>query len=152
VEIKSWRAGTYKAHEVQEGQDFSARFIETLSSTIIKDKIDPFFQAIFGKPMNIIELRDISTVVRVAFDWNKSIKCLVPSIDLRTFVVDNNAAYEPRTMEYYETPMDADETEGTPINIICAGSIGLERYDRENPGGQILVKVKVLTPQNYGDT
>ena len=138
----SWRAGTYKALEIQEGQDFRARFIETLSSTIIERHIGPFLQAIFGKPMNIIELWEISAVVRRAFDWNKSIKCLVPSIDLHTFVVLNNARYDPDTMEYYEKPSNASMTE----TIICAVSIGLRRRNLE-----VLVKVKVLTPQNYGD-
>ena len=146
----SWRAGTYKAHEIQAGQDFGATFIETLSGAIIKEHIDPFLQAIFGKRMTIfpIELWDISTVVRVALDWNKSIKCLVPSIDLHTFVVPNNAVYDAGVMEFYERPMSASMTK----TIICAGSIGLKLRDHENPDGRILVKVKVLTPQNYGDT
>jgi len=149
IDMMSWRAGTFKALENQAGQHFEATFIRDLSSIFVKDHIHPFLHAIFGDRSKTfpIELQSVTNLIRAAFEWNKSIKCLVPPFDLRTFVVPNDAVFDADTMEYYEKPMSASRTK----MIICAGTNGLKLYDREHPDGRVLVKAKVLVPQNYGD-
>ncbi len=146
VDILSWRATHFKLHGTRAGPGFQAKFVRDLSNSIIWDQIYPFLQGIFGGRMDHppIEMESITDIVQAAFNWNRSIKCLVPPIDLRTFVVPNDAPFDAETMEYYEKPLGSF---GTKI-IICAGSCGLKLYEREDSGEEekveVLKKIEVL--------
>jgi len=146
----SWQAKTFRVLDIQAGQDFETTFIKDLSSAFIKDHIYPFLQAISGDRSEIspTELKSVTIFIRAAFEWNKSIKCLVTPFSLRTIVVPNDAIFDAEMMEYYFEPRCAPEKN----TIICAGTNGLKLYDREHPDGRVLVKAKVLVPQNCVET
>jgi len=155
IDMSSWRAGTFKALGFRAGSGFQARFIKYLSNSIISEQIYPFLQPIFGNRMDQppIEVKRITEIVEAAFNWNQSIKCSVPPIDLRTFVVPNDVPFDSETMECYERPLGG--TSRTKV-IVSAGSCGLKLYECEkNSEGKILVrvrvlkKIKVLVRQNY---
>src|SRR5260370_34860792 len=83
IDIMPWRAGTFKALEIKAGRDFEETFIKDFLSALIKDHIFPFLQAIFHDRMNILpfQMEDVTSIIRPPFEWNRSIKGLVPPLD-----------------------------------------------------------------------
>ncbi|KAF8342299.1 uncharacterized protein EI90DRAFT_1328659 [Cantharellus anzutake] len=106
-------------------------------------------QAVFGDRANRppIDLDPLRSIIRVAYEWNHVAKSLVPPVDLHPFVIPNTGSFDAEIMDYHGKPV---RSSGKSV-IICAGSIGLKLHDRRRPKGRVLLKVEVLTPQNYGD-
>ncbi|KAF8342298.1 uncharacterized protein EI90DRAFT_3032820 [Cantharellus anzutake] len=146
-------AGTFMLLDCLVARDNpQASSIDDILSALTNNRIMPLLHAIFGAhayriPIGIDPLR---AIIQGAYKWNHNVKSLVPPADLRAFVVPNTGRFNAGTMLYCGRAMESSESSGKEV-IICAGSIGLKLYDRECLTGRVLLKVVVLTPQNYGD-
>ncbi|KAF8342301.1 uncharacterized protein EI90DRAFT_3032825 [Cantharellus anzutake] len=143
------RAGTFKSLDHAISDNLQASLVDNILSALRDERIMPFLKAIFGDRVNElpIDLEPVRAIIQAAYNWNGAAKTFVPPADLRPFVIPNTGPFDEETMDYYERPVKSSGTKA----IIGAGSIGLKLHNSKYPGGRVLCKITVLTPQNYGD-